>query len=182
MYSGAALYVLGAGAYATGYNVIGPMIFAAEDAKLNAAARAAAALENQGRPAPGAPCKTEAGGGGDKGRLPPGGVAEAGEEDEEPGRKPADERAKDIVAANGTKVTGYSRHGLNRAIGDAAQRAGTKATSTMDALKNPQSIKNGVDSLGRPFQTFTGRTARVVVNPQTGEIVSVNPIGGAGVR
>ena len=55
-------------------------------------------------------------------------------------------------------------------------------TSILDALKNPNSIKSGVDKLGRPFQTFEGGGARVIVNPETGQIVSVNPIGGAGVR
>jgi RHS repeat-associated protein len=89
---------------------------------------------------------------------------------------------KGIVAANGTKILGYTKHGIDRAIGDAGKRAGTKATSILDALKNPKSIKSGVDELGRPFQTFEGSSARVVVNPETGQIVSVNPIGGAGVR
>jgi RHS repeat-associated protein len=55
---------------------------------------------------------------------------------------------KAIVAANGTKITGYATHGLNRAIGDGAQRAGTKVGSVLDALKNPKSIKSGVDELG----------------------------------
>jgi hypothetical protein len=101
----------------------------------------------------------------------------AADDDDDP-----DKEAEGIVAANGSKITGYTRHGLDRAIGDGAERAGTKATSIMDALKNPQSIKSGVDSMGRPFQTFTGGSARVVINPETGQIVSVNPIGGAGVR
>src|SRR5690606_32513247 len=40
-----------------------------------------------------------------------------------------------LVAQNGTKVTGYTKHGLNRAIGDGGKRAGTKASSIQDALK-----------------------------------------------
>jgi hypothetical protein len=86
------------------------------------------------------------------------------------------------AAANGTRITGFTRHGLNRAIGDGAKRAGTKGSSILDALKNPKSIKSGVDEFGRPFQTFKGSSARVVVNPETGQIVSVNPLGRAGVR
>ena len=89
---------------------------------------------------------------------------------------------KEIVAANGTKITGFTLHGIHRAIGDGAKRAGTKTRSILDALKNPKSIKNGVDEFGRPFQVFKRRSARVVVNPETGRIISVNPIGRAGVR
>ena len=89
-------------------------------------------------------------------------------------------RSAGIVASNGTKITGLTRHGVNRAIGDGAERAGTRPQAILDALKNPKSIKEGVDSQGRPFQIFTGADARVVVNPQTGNIVSTNPLSGAG--
>ena len=87
-----------------------------------------------------------------------------------------------IVAENGTKVTGFTAHGIDRAIGDAAKRAGTKPEAILDALKNPLKIVGGVDQLGRPFQIFTGQNARVVVNPETGLIVSVNPLSGAGAQ
>jgi len=89
-------------------------------------------------------------------------------------------RGAGIVASNGTKITGLTRHGVQRAIGDAAERAGTRPQAILDALKNPKKIAEGVDSQGRPFQIFTGADARVVVNPQTGQIVSVNPLSGAG--
>jgi hypothetical protein len=92
------------------------------------------------------------------------------------------EKGIEIVAQDGTKITGYTEHAVNRAIGDTAERAGTKAQSILDALKNPRKIVSGVDSQGRPFKIFTGQTARVIVNPQTGNIVSVNPLSGAGVR
>jgi len=88
--------------------------------------------------------------------------------------------ANGIVAQNGTRVTGFTRHGINRAIGDGAKRAGTKPQAILDALENPQKIVSGVDKQGRPFQIFTGQNARVVVNPQTGNVVSVNPLSGAG--
>jgi len=39
---------------------------------------------------------------------------------------------------------------------------------------------SGVDQQGRPFEIFTGKDARVVVNPQSGKVVSVNPMSGAG--
>jgi hypothetical protein len=85
-----------------------------------------------------------------------------------------------IVAGNGTEITGFTRHGINRAIGDGASRAGVKPQAVLDALKNPGKIVEGVDDLGRPFQVFHGANARVVVNPKTGQIVSMNPLSGAG--
>jgi hypothetical protein len=65
-------------------------------------------------------------------------------------------------------------------IGDNAGRAGTRPQAILDALKNPKRIISGVDSLGRPYEVFIGEHARVVVNPQTGKIVSVNPLSGIG--
>jgi len=93
-----------------------------------------------------------------------------------------------ITAADGTEITGYTRHGLNRAIGDGpqapgvAERAGTDPGAILDALRNPQKITEGVDQFGRPYKVYSGSDARVVVNPQTGRIISTNPLGGAGVR
>lgn len=93
-----------------------------------------------------------------------------------------------ITAADGTEVTGYTRHGLNRAIGDGpqatgvAERAGTDPRAILDALRNPQRVTQGVDQLGRPYKVYTGSGARVVVNPQTGRIISTNPLGRAGIR
>jgi hypothetical protein len=50
----------------------------------------------------------------------------------------------------------------------------------LDALRNPKKFTSGIDEKGRPYQTFTGKDARVVVNPATGKVVSVNPLSGAG--
>jgi hypothetical protein len=85
-----------------------------------------------------------------------------------------------IVASNGTEITGFTRHGINRAIGDGASRAGVKPEAVLDALKNPSKIVDGVDDLGRPFQEFHGTNAFVVVNPQTGNVVSMYPLSAAG--
>jgi hypothetical protein len=88
-------------------------------------------------------------------------------------RNPA---AAGILAINGTRIAGFTRHGVHRAVGDAALRAGTRPQAILDALKNPKRIVQGIDSRGRPFQVFHGADARVVVNPRTGRIVSVNPL------
>jgi hypothetical protein len=52
--------------FADQVNGLGAEIFAQQDANANAIARAAA-RDNQGRPSPGEPCKTESSGGGAKG-------------------------------------------------------------------------------------------------------------------
>jgi hypothetical protein len=93
--------------------------------------------------------------------------------------------APEITAADGTKITGFNKHGIDRAVGEGAPgvkgvRAGTRPQAILDALKNPKSIRSGVDAQGRPYKVFTGKDARVVVNPQSGEIVSTNPTSGAG--
>lgn len=90
--------------------------------------------------------------------------------------------ATKIVAKDGTEITGLTKHAVNRVIGDAGKRAGTKPEAILDAPKNPIKIKEGVDRLGRPYKVFQGANARVVVNPKTGKIVSTNPLSGAGAK
>jgi hypothetical protein len=80
-----------------------------------------------------------------------------------------------FLASDGTEIVGFTRHGINRAIGDGAKRAGTRPEAILDAIKNPTKITEGVDDLGRPFKVYRGGDARVVINPETGRIVSVNP-------
>jgi len=92
----------------------------------------------------------------------------------------AAESATGIVAQNGTKITGITGHGIERVIGDGARRAGTRPEAILDALKYPRNIIGGVDDAGRPYQIFTGQNARVIVNPQSGKVVSVNPLSGVG--
>ncbi len=85
-----------------------------------------------------------------------------------------------IIAKDGTEITGFTKHGVDRAVGDGGKRAGTKPQAILDALRNPKSIKEGVDDLDRPFKTFKGENARVVTNPETGNIVSTNPTSRVG--
>ena len=85
-----------------------------------------------------------------------------------------------VIAQDGTTITGFTKHGLNRAVGDGAKRAGVKPDALLDALKNPRKVTTGIDVQGRPYSVFTGQDARVVVNPQTGQVVSVNPLSRIG--
>ncbi|MBN8589486.1 MAG: hypothetical protein J0L94_14330 [Rhodothermia bacterium] len=76
-----------------------------------------------------------------------------------------------IQAANGIKITGFAKHGLDRVI-----ERGVKPNAILDAIKNPLKTGNVVtDQLGRQSQRFIGQFGEVVVNPQTGKIISVNP-------
>jgi len=103
-----------------------------------------------------------------------------------PGRAPDTTKAGSaaprptFTASDGTEIVGFTRHGINRAIGDGAKRAGVRPEALLDTIKNPTNITGGVDDLGRPFKVYTGTNARVVINPETGRIVSVNPRTGAG--
>lgn len=71
--------------------------------------------------------------------------------DDQTSGSPLAARGGGITASNGTEITGYAKHGLDRVIGDGGKRAGVKPSSILDTLKNPKSIKSGVDSKGRPF-------------------------------
>jgi hypothetical protein len=43
-------------------------------------------------------------------------------------------------------------------------------------------ITEGIDDWGRPYQIFRGADARVLVNPDTGKIFSMNPLSGRGAQ
>jgi len=72
-------------------------------------------------------------------------------------------------------ITGFTKHGINRAIGSPG-RVGVRPSAILDAVNNPLKINSVIiDQLGRPSQRFIGQFAEVVINPQTGKIISVNP-------
>jgi hypothetical protein len=55
-----------------------------------------------------------------------------------------------------------------------------KPGAIVDAVKNPLQVREVVtDQLGRESQRFIGREAEVVINPQTGNVISVNPTSSA---
>jgi RHS repeat-associated protein len=76
-----------------------------------------------------------------------------------------------LKTVTGVEITGFAKHGLERAI-----ERGVKPGAILDAIKNP--LKQGeiiVDDLGRQSQRFIGGSAEVVINPKSGQIISVNP-------
>ena len=65
---------------------------------------------------------------------------------------------------------------MMKKICDGFKRASVNPNAILDAVKNPLKINDIVtDSLGRNSQRFIGRAAEVVVNPDTGRIISLNP-------
>ena len=68
-------------------------------------------------------------------------------------------------------VKGYTKHGLNQKM-----NRNVPSKDVLDAKKNPLKVGEvKVDSQGRPSQRTIGSRAEVVENPETGNIVSVNP-------
>jgi hypothetical protein len=65
----------------------------------------------------------------------------------------------------------FTNHALERAI-----QRGVSRESIIDTLASPLKIEDvKIDSLGRPSQRFIGQKAEVVINPETNQVVSVNP-------
>ena len=84
-----------------------------------------------------------------------------------------------IKTSNGIKITGFVGHGVQRAIGS-FERLGVRPEAILDALTKPLKVGKVVyDKFGRPSQRFVGKLGEVVVNPNTGKIISVNPTSSA---
>jgi hypothetical protein len=71
---------------------------------------------------------------------------------------------------------------VDRAVGDGGKRAGASPAAIHGALTAPKKITSQIDAKGRAATVYKGNDARVVVNPDTGKIISVNPINRNGVR
>ncbi|MFV0345581.1 MAG: RHS repeat-associated core domain-containing protein [Bacteroidales bacterium] len=77
----------------------------------------------------------------------------------------------DVVTISGIKVTGFTVHGVNRAIS-----RGVSPANILDVVKNPLKVGDiKVDNMGRSSQRFIGMKAEVVINPETGRVISINP-------
>lgn len=89
-----------------------------------------------------------------------------------------DDYKKQLVGmdtSDGITISDLSSHGYDRIIGD-DNRKGVGIDSVKDAITNPLDIKPvKVDSLGRKSKRYIGEKAEIVINPDKGNIVSVNP-------
>ncbi len=86
---------------------------------------------------------------------------------------------KDIAAEAGGggsfPITGYTRHGLNQAIG--REGKGVHPKAILDAVKNPTTVKLFENGVTR----FNGQDATVILN-DTGKVITTFPSSGNGVR
>ncbi|SMC17231.1 phage putative head morphogenesis protein, SPP1 gp7 family [Clostridium acidisoli DSM 12555] len=80
-----------------------------------------------------------------------------------------------LNTSDGITISDLSLHGYDRIIGD-DNRKGVGINSVKDALTNPLDIKSiKIDDLGRKSKRYIGEKAEVAINPDKGNIVSVNP-------
>ena len=66
-------------------------------------------------------------------------------------------------------ITGYTKHGLNQAIG--RDGVGVKPSAILDAVRNPLKVVTKIDNLGRVSTQYRGTHSTVVLN-EIGKVVS----------
>ena len=89
-----------------------------------------------------------------------------------------DSKLVGIITSNGIKITGKSKHFIARTIGSVEQRRnGVQVSDILDALTNSESEILPVRQMtnGRS-QKFRNKVVEVSVNPDTGNIIQVNPV------
>ncbi len=92
--------------------------------------------------------------------------------------KEMDDKLLGVVTSNNITITGKSYHSIARVIGSVEQRRnGVQVSDILDALTNSESeilpirtLKNGRS------QKFRNKVVEVSVNPDTGNIIQVNPV------
>ena len=89
-----------------------------------------------------------------------------------------DDKLLGIITSNNLTINGKSNHSIARIIGSVEQRRnGVQVSDVLDALTNKDSeilpvkeMKNGRS------QKFRNKVVEVSVNPDTGNIIQVNPV------
>ena len=92
--------------------------------------------------------------------------------------KEMDDKLLRIVISNNITITGKSKHSIARVIGSVEQkRNGVQVSDILDALTNSESEILSVRQMknGRS-QKFRNKVVEVSVNPDTGNIIQVNPV------
>ncbi len=67
------------------------------------------------------------------------------------------------------KITGYTKHGLNQAIG--RNGVGVKPSAILDAVRNPTNVVTKIDDFGRISTQYRGSQSTVVLN-EAGKVIS----------
>ena len=87
-----------------------------------------------------------------------------------------------IKTSNDIRITGQSKHFLERVIGTMEDqktkrpRSGVTIEEIIDALRNPLDLKNPqADRNGRISQKYIGKKATVSINPENGMLIQCNP-------
>ena len=81
------------------------------------------------------------------------------------------EYANNVITRNISRNIEFTKHALERAV-----ERNISKEAIFEALNNPLKIeKIKIDNLGRHSQRFIGKKAEVVINPESNQIVSVNP-------
>lgn len=87
-----------------------------------------------------------------------------------------------IKTSNDTRITGQSKHFLERVIGTMEDpktkrpRSGVTIEEIIDALRSPLDLKNPkADRNGKISQKYIGEKATVSINPENGMLIQCNP-------
>lgn len=81
-----------------------------------------------------------------------------------------------ITTSNGIQITGKSKHFIARTIGSVEQRrSGVSVEHSLDALLHPDEIRAVKVLKNGKSQKFVGKNCFVTINPDTGNLVQVNP-------
>ncbi len=87
-----------------------------------------------------------------------------------------DSKLVGITTSNGIKITGKSKHFIARTIGSVEQRrSGVSVEHSLDALLHPDEIRAVKVLKNGKSQKFVGKNCFVTINPDTGNLVQVNP-------
>ena len=90
--------------------------------------------------------------------------------------KEIDDRLVGTQTANGIKITGKSNHFISRVIGSVEQRRnGVSIDDIISALQNPEEIAPIRINKNGNSQKYKGINCMVTINPDTGNLIQVNP-------
>ena len=94
-----------------------------------------------------------------------------------------DELLVGLITADGTEITGKSKHFIARTIGSyTQQRNGVPLEDALEALTSPEEIREiRVGANGRS-KKYLGKNCMVSVNPDTGLLIQDNPRSAKGVK
>ena len=93
--------------------------------------------------------------------------------------KEMDSKLIGVITSNNIKITGKSNHSIARVIGSVEQRrSGVSVDKVLNALTNKDSEVSQIREQGRGgrSQKFRKDKVMVSVNPDTGNIIQVNPV------